>query len=390
MTATLETTVNTRGHTMTADFGTRLRALLADRGMSMRGAARALRYDVAYLSRVVNGRQHPSAQLAAALDELLDADGQLAALAERVTPPACPDGEPPGPASDIARMQESAAYLLVHADRYGGDTVAPAAVQVWRSAQSRLDSGEIPDKAQRRYLAAVSQAAQVAGWLLFDAGGWDAARRAFLEAHMLARHAGDRPRQWFALDMLAMLDTELSRPGETRRIAEELLSERRIPPRVALLAHMRRGRAHAQAGDRRHALADLDAAHGGLEESLHPRDPEWTWWVNHREVTGHAGHALLSLGSPDAAVRKLRSVLPQATPRGVMLYRIELLRSYATARAWSEAEEELQKITTLLGQIRSGRNRHLLQEALRTVDAASGAPARLLALSGEAAASVAG
>ncbi|WP_267243784.1 helix-turn-helix domain-containing protein [Streptomyces sp. PR69] len=374
---------------MTADFGIRLRALLADRGMSLRGAARALRYDVAYLSRVVNGRQHPSAQLAAGLDKLLQAEGELAALAERMTPPARPDGKPPGPASDIARMQESAAYLLVHADRYGGDTAAPAAVQVWRSAQSKLDSGAIPDRAQRRYLSAVSEAAQVAGWLLFDAGDWDAARRAFLEAHMLARHAGDRPRQWFALDMLAMLDTELSRPGGTRRIAEELLSERRIPPRVALLARMRRGRAQAQAGDRTRALADLDAAHGGLEESLHPRDPEWTWWVNHCEVTGHAGHALLSLGNPEAAVRKLRSVLPQATPRGVMLYRIGLLRGYATAKAWADAEEELQKITTLLGQISSGRNRHLLREALKTADAASGAPARLRALCGETAASLA-
>ncbi|MFD7501229.1 hypothetical protein [Streptomyces sp. NPDC059850] len=80
--------------------------------------------------------------------------------------------------------------------------------------QRRLDAGSIPEKDRTGYLAAVAEAAEVAGWLLFDAAQWDAARTAFLESHMLARHAGDRSMQWFALAMLAMLDIERGRPGE--------------------------------------------------------------------------------------------------------------------------------------------------------------------------------
>jgi transcriptional regulator with XRE-family HTH domain len=52
------------------DFPGRLRAALAAQGLTLRGAARALHYDPAYLSRVLNGKQPPSAKLLAAVEEL--------------------------------------------------------------------------------------------------------------------------------------------------------------------------------------------------------------------------------------------------------------------------------------------------------------------------------
>lgn len=367
---------------MSAAFGPRLRALLTNRGKTLRGTARALNYNVSYISRVANGRQRPSMQLAEALDELLQADGELVQLSAPVAPLELPN-EPTGPASDIAHMKASAGILLKHADRYGGDAVAPVAVQVWQSAQRKLDAGEIPESAQQGYVAAVAEAAEIAGWLLFDSGERVAARNAFLESHMLARHAGERTMEWFALDMLAMLDTECGRPGGVRRITDELLSQSRIPPRVALLARVRQGRALAQIGDRQRALADLDAARGGVEESLSSRDPEWAWWVNQQEIRGHSGHALLSLSDLNAAILEFQSALAHATPRGVMLYRIELLHSYARAKAWREAEEEIHKISPLLNTITSGRNRLLLRNALQVVDRSSGVPVGLAALARE-------
>ncbi|MGB8942025.1 MAG: helix-turn-helix transcriptional regulator [Streptomyces sp.] len=371
---------------MSADFGFKLRALLTDRGMSLRGTARALNYNVAYLSRVSNGLQRPSVQLAATLDDFLQADGELLQLVTSRSAVAVVD--PRGPDAEILHIRESANFSLRHADQYGGDSVAPVAVQVWRSAQRKLDAGEIPDAAQRRYLVAVSEAAEVAGWLLFDAGERDAARNAFLESHMLARHAGERPLEWFALDMLAMLDTERYRPGGVIRIADEFLSQRRVPPRVALLARVRRGRALAQIGERQRALADLSAARGGLEDSLDPRDPEWTWWVNQQEVMGHSGHAFLSLSDLDSAITTFHEALERATPRGAMLYRIELVRSYAQGRAWKEVEEEIHKILPLLDAINSGRNRRLLRDALRVADQSPSVPAGLSVLVRDTAATI--
>lgn len=367
---------------MAADFGPRLRTLITERGMSMRAVARALSYDVAYLSRVINGRQQPSGQLLVALDELLGAHGELISLACPEERPSSPEKQP-GPDADIAQMKSSAAYLLSHADQFGGDTVAPAAVQVWKAAQRKLDTGEIPEQAQKQYLSAVSESAEVAGWLLFDAGKFDAARSAFLESHMLARHAGDRKMEWFALDMLAMVDIECCRPGETQRVAEELLSQRRVPPRVATLARVRRGRALAQMGDKERSLVDFDAARGGLEDSLSPRDPEWTWWVNSCEVTGHSGQAHLILGSPEVAISEFQSILSYATPRGVMLYRAELLRSYVEVRAWRDAELELEKISVLVGVVNSGRNRRMVRQSLQAIYRESGVPQPLTCLANE-------
>lgn len=65
------------------DFPARARAALAAQGLSMRRAASALNYDVAYLSRVLNGKQAPSLQLADALDKLLGANGELTSLVRK-------------------------------------------------------------------------------------------------------------------------------------------------------------------------------------------------------------------------------------------------------------------------------------------------------------------
>lgn len=53
------------------DFGTEVRAALRAQGKSMRGAAKELHYDVAYLSRVLGGKQAPSPELTQALNEYL-------------------------------------------------------------------------------------------------------------------------------------------------------------------------------------------------------------------------------------------------------------------------------------------------------------------------------
>lgn len=368
------------------DFGSRVRALLAERGLSMRATARALNYDPAYLSRVINGRQQPSEALAGALDGLLEADGALVSLRVPEVRPSAPGAERAvGVEGDIARMRASVAYLLEHDNRYGGAVMAPAAVQVWRAEQRKLDRGAVPDRARAGYLSAVAELAEIAGWLLFDSGQWDASRTAFLESHLLARQAGDRTMEWFALDMLAMHDVQTGRAGEALRIADELLTRPRVPPRIALLARVRRGRALAQVGDHRRALAELRGARAGLEDSVGPRDPAWSWWVNDSEITGHEGEALLSAGEAKAAIPKMRRALDLASAhfpegRGTLYYSVALLSAYAAARAWRECEATLVSIDTLLETVTSERSRDRLRTTLRRIAHQPDAPPSLLDL----------
>ncbi|QLH23404.1 helix-turn-helix transcriptional regulator [Streptomyces sp. Rer75] len=368
------------------DFGSRVRALLTERGISLRATARALTYDPAYLSRVINGRQRPSEALAAALDGLLEADGALVSLAApEVHPPESSAERATDVEGDIAHMRASVAHLLAHDNRYGSTAVAPAAVQVWRAEQRKLDRGTVPDRARAGYLSAVAELAEIAGWLLFDSRQWDASRTAFLESHLLARQAGDRAMEWFALDMLAMHDVQTGRAGEALRIADELLTGLRVPPRIALLARVRRGRALAQVGDHRRALNALEGARAGLEESISPRDPAWAWWVNDTEITGHEGEALLAAGEARAAIPTLQRALELASVhfpagRGTLYYSVALLSAYATTHAWRECEATLVSINTLLETVTSERSRDRLRTTLRVMARQPDAPPALLDL----------
>ncbi|MBB6173850.1 transcriptional regulator with XRE-family HTH domain [Nocardiopsis mwathae] len=354
------------------EFGNLARRTMEDHGWSLRALAREVNYDAGYLSRVLSGKRRPSAGLARALDRRLSADGALIAAAKAAEPSAPVTDPANGATDEIAHMRAAVDHLVAHDSRYGGDEIAPAAVRVWRSGHRQLDSGTIPEQRQQDFLAAVAEMAEVAGWLLFDADRQDASRTATLEAHMLARHAGDRSMERFALTNLAMQDVEVNRPGEALRIADELLSEPRIPPRVALLARIRRGRALACVGERRRALDELGAARAGLEDSISARDPAWTWWVNDCELSGHEGEALLVLGDTAAALPKLEraaelSAVFRRNGRGSLYYQVSLVQGYAAAHAWRECGIALEALPPALESVSSGRNRRRLRFAVRTI-----------------------
>jgi transcriptional regulator with XRE-family HTH domain len=63
-------------------FGERTVALMDARGLSLRETARRITCSAGYLSNVVHGRKRPSARVSARLDDLLEAGGELVALAE--------------------------------------------------------------------------------------------------------------------------------------------------------------------------------------------------------------------------------------------------------------------------------------------------------------------
>jgi transcriptional regulator with XRE-family HTH domain len=67
------------------EFSEALRALMAQRGIGGNALARRVFCDRSLISRYLNGKQPPSAKMAAKLDDVLGAGGALAALAENTT-----------------------------------------------------------------------------------------------------------------------------------------------------------------------------------------------------------------------------------------------------------------------------------------------------------------
>ncbi len=78
-------------------FRERVLALLEARGLSLREVARRVPSDASHLSKVVHGRKRASLRVAARLDDLLEASGELVALADATAPDDGPEpGQDPG------------------------------------------------------------------------------------------------------------------------------------------------------------------------------------------------------------------------------------------------------------------------------------------------------
>lgn len=338
-----------------SDFSKAVKAEIDSRGMSLRALAKAAHYDVSFISRVLSGKQKPSIDLAKTLDRLWGTQ-----LADKLREPA--RIEQPSP-NDYVR--NAVAHFLEHDNRHGGDHVASAAKQVWQAEQKKLSSYE-----DKRRLADVAEIAEVAGWLLFDANRQEEARQAFMESRHLSELAGDKAMNWFALDMLAMQDVQNGNPGEALRISEELMTNPRVPGRVALLGRVRHARALALTGDRTRALNAVERAQGALQDSISNRDPQWAWWVDEMEVIGHRGEALISLGDYKGALPHLQRANELVKPngRGALYYSVAELTALAQVGAWRESETTLSRISVILESVASSRSRARLKGALRVIE----------------------
>ena len=69
-----------------AEFAAEVRRLMTERGMSLRGLAKAANYDPSYLSKVLSGHKPSSPYLAARLDDALGAGGTIRDAAQQPPP----------------------------------------------------------------------------------------------------------------------------------------------------------------------------------------------------------------------------------------------------------------------------------------------------------------
>ncbi len=70
-----------------ADFTAEVRRFMTERGLSLRGLARAAGYDPSYLSKILSGRKAASPYLARCLDEALGADCPIERAASQPADP---------------------------------------------------------------------------------------------------------------------------------------------------------------------------------------------------------------------------------------------------------------------------------------------------------------
>jgi transcriptional regulator with XRE-family HTH domain len=184
-----------------ASFGEAVRAHLTDHGVSVRELARRTRFDHAYLSRVLAGKQRPSPALAQAVDAALDADGRLAALAREPAP--SNDMDETGDLLEFMRRAETSDLGAGTLDVLGGAVdqlcrdypTAPG--PILRDRSKKLLSHALGLLERRTTLAEHRELLVHVGWLSallgcvhFDVGDRLAAETARKMAHQLGAQAG--------------------------------------------------------------------------------------------------------------------------------------------------------------------------------------------------------
>lgn len=184
------------------DFGTELRRLLAERGLSLNELARRANYDAGYLSKVGSGRKRATAAVAARLDDVLQAGGSLAALADDgplFNGTLSPEGRERieharrHPGRPDAAIADSLAVVL-DAQRHAEDTLGSAAILRPVLAQLTVTEDlvrEARGPARPQLVHVAGQWAQFAGWLHANTGQREQASARLSQALQWAVEAGE-------------------------------------------------------------------------------------------------------------------------------------------------------------------------------------------------------
>lgn len=271
----------------------------------------------------------------------------------------------PADATAVDTLRETSQMLVRLETLHGGNEILPLALRIFRDTHHRLAAGQYEPVIERDLVAATGELGEVAAWLAYDVDRQAASRQLIHEALMLSRQAGDRSMELFELSHLAMQSLYLRRPAEAHRIVGEVLDGGGVAPRVTALFDIRRGRALALMGEEHRAMAALDKAAAALGESISPRDPHWTWWVNQIELTRHRGTARAQLDQWDQAVPLYEQVVAEGLPG--FLDRTQLLEAVVRVRDWRRAEDLITEVAGLAGLIGSARTTNLLRRVAEQI-----------------------
>lgn len=254
--------------------------------------------------------------------------------------------------------------------RHGGNEAGPLAMRSLEATRRRLGQAA----GGPELTAAVAELAQVTGWLLHDAGRQAEARRAHHEAIHLARMAGDRDMELYALEMLAFVEIWDGRPGAALMIARTALAGELTQPQVAMFA-IREARALALLGDRNGCLAAMERSHAALLEGN--AGVGRSWWLDESVWLHHLGRCHAALGDHNAALEPLRranEAVPTARVSGRWTYLAHTLESAVAASAWSDTEALVAELLPSVGVIGSGRTEAVLRRSALLLEASGASP----------------
>jgi tetratricopeptide (TPR) repeat protein len=363
-----------------AGFTELTRRLMADRGISVRGLAKIVAYDQGGLSRIIDGKRSCPPYLARAIDDALDAGGQVR-MAAAAAPALLPDTEKVRRSLEdaLADGQMSPAVLAdweASADRYGyrtRDTPSPVLL-----ADLTADIADLRLAAERhRSASALPRLALVAARMsgmvvlvLIRGGDRQAYRRWARTARHAAAEAGDGPAlSWAVAQEAYGYYYAGDMPGAVA-CARTALDAAPHPCVGGALAAALEMRAHAAMGDvasARRALEVADRIHGQLSgEALAAS----AFGYAESQLRFHAGDALTRLGDTGPARQELRRALELCPPDDYTDRSLAMLDMAACMITDGDPEGGLEHAARALGALDAQRRQGIIDERARELLAA--------------------
>jgi transcriptional regulator with XRE-family HTH domain len=382
--ATAVNNLSRRGRAMTT-FGEKMRALMTERGISLRGLAKATHYDVGYLSRVANDLKRPSHPLAGRLDTVLGADGALLELApnresaqrqtivdhdELQTPRSSRQRIPPVQETDVTVIRDMLRALIASDRQFGGShTRAYAADYLQNVIAPRLHISA-PSPVRRALFSVATEFSLRVAAMHLDAGhprisknllgtafaiaqesddmtlaAWVLARRGEHEIHeaMLAHRSGGSCHAY-----QAHLDQALAYTGGAAAMASK------APPMAQAFILTKQALSSSLQGDRGTTLEALGAISAAYEQAGSRDEPEWMEAYGWGHLRHEAARCYYHLGMGDHAVHAVeeslqvrRDIRPRAFSLGVQIIGLTQAKNIDIERACALSHELIEAAAQL-------------------------------------------
>ncbi|MFJ5993883.1 helix-turn-helix domain-containing protein [Streptomyces sp. NPDC092370] len=294
-----------------SDFADLARRALLDSGYSMKAAAREINYDVAYLSRVLSGKQKPSAKLASSLDSLLGADGALTATvlgdddSERVQRSAAnPSRLDAGTVDALAGVL--AAYRRLD-DTAAPKTVIPATIKQMQEVTRMLRSARGPHR--DRLAEVASEWMQFAGWMLAQVRKDSEAVRLLNDALELADEIGNGTLAAQALNFKGYIARQQGRPQGIARWFAAAANTPGAHPAQRIGDYLQAAAGMAALDQRDGALRLVEDAERLTDKAAALPPPDTAYWLTPAFNRLNMGICTLALGRYSEAADHLRTGL---------------------------------------------------------------------------------
>ncbi|MFD4407837.1 helix-turn-helix domain-containing protein [Nocardia sp. NPDC058499] len=306
-------------------------------------------YDVRVLRRVATALQVPLTALLAADEEaelkrrqfFKTGLGTALAADTRQQTNSSEAGRTRIGASDVERIVSGIDQLHELQLVAGGDRLCALATNQSRYVQHLLDHGDYSEKVGATLAGAAAEMMTVAGWIHYDAGRWEDAKRYYADAAQAATATGDgiaAAHAWINACLLSY--REGSRPREGIKLAEaaQLAARREGGPKLRALAAIREAEAYGAIGDRSAMVAAVGRAHRAYE-STRGRDPGYLAHLPEAQLSGLTGLVFMRIGSHRESAAYLRAAIAGTAtyPRETAAWRIRLAESYLQSGSIADA-----------------------------------------------------